>query len=618
MANPRLPMSHAVVWIPLLVILAVAAACGGAAATPVVVEKEVIREVEKEVVVEQEVIKEVPKEVVVEKEVIKEVEKEVVVVATATPAAMADGAAMKPSGSLNIGQSSLGTFIFHPSIAGNPAIYVVSTTMGEGLVRFDPEKNAEGMLAESWSVADDTLTWTYKVRKGVQFHKGYGEMTADDIIYSYQQWGSESAVHARASFIKNFWANEKGSVEATDPYTVVVNTGDPWVSVRALEFVRHVGGTSGNVVSKKQSEEIGVEDASRDIAMTGPWELVETKTGEFWTMKAVENHWRKTPAFAELTLWEIPEESARLAGFQTGTLDTFVMSFDNIPLVEQVEGALLNPVGPISQSGLNLYGQLYIGIGEAEQKGDFDGGRAWVSANDDINSPEWENARKVREALSIAIDRQTLVDTLLGGFGSPLCIRDWGGFEHLMKDNWTCDYDPDRAKQLLAEAGFGDGFSIDLAAAIRGVPAEEEACEAVGAMWGEIGIDVKLQRIPYQTLRPQLVGRTWPGGTCHAISMRLEPVLGLNNYLNKSTFNYGTFHPYLDEQLPGILGELDDAARMEKTVEIYDWMAHEQKLGFALYTVEGVVPVGPRIQPWEYTSFSDIRLPNGYENIVPR
>jgi len=51
---------------------------------------------------------------------------------------------------------------------------------------------------------------------------------------------------------------------------------------------------------------------------------------------------------------------------------------------------------------------------------------------------------------------------------------------------------------------------------------------------------------------------------------------------------------------------------------MYDWMAHEQKLGFGLYTIEGVVPVGPRIQPWEYTSFSDIRLPNGYENIVPR
>ena len=617
MSYPRSHVTKAMIWIPLILILAIAAACGGTAATPVVVEKEVIKEIEKEVVVEKEVIKEVEKQVIVEKEVIKEVEKEIVVVATPMPSGAASGA-MQPAGELNIGHSSLGTFIYHPSIAGNPGIFVVSTTMGEGLVRFDENRRASPLLAESWSIAEDTLTWTFNVQPGVQLHKGYGELTADDIIYSYQQWGSETAVHARSSFIKDFWVNEGGSVTAADPMTVVVKTAEPWVSVRALEFMRHVGGTSGNVVSKAQSEDIGIEAATRDIAMTGSWELVETKTGEFWRMKAVENHWRKTPAFAELVLWEIPEESARLAGFQTGQLDSFIMSFDNIPQVEKVEGALLNSIGPISQSGLNLYGQLYIGIGDADQKGDFDPERPWVSANPDINSIEWENARKVREALSIGIDRQTLVDTLLAGFGAPLCVRDWGGFESIMPSHWTCDYDPDRAKALLAEAGYPGGFSIDLAAAIRGVPAEEEACEAIGAMWGEIGIDVKLQRIPYQTLRPQLVGRTWPGGTCHAISMRLEPMIGLNNYQNKSTFNYGTFHSYLDERLPSIMGNLNESERMEQTIEMYDWMVHQNKLGLGLYTVEGVVPVGSRIQPWKYTSFSDIRIPNGYENIVPR
>ena len=616
MAYPRLPMPRVIIGFSLVLALALTFACGGAASTPIVVEKEVVKEVIKEIVVEKEVIKEVPIEVVVEKEVIKEIIKEIVVIAT--PEAIASGPAIEPAGGLNIGQSSLGTFIFHPSIAGNPAIYVVSTTMGEALVRFDKNRKAAPMLAESWSISEDFVTWTFNIRPGVEFHKGYGEMTADDIIYSYQQWGSETSVHARASFIKNFWSHPEGSVEAPDPFTVVVDTGDPWVSIRALEFMRHVGGTSGNVVSKKQSDEIGVEEASRDIATTGSWELVETKTGEFWRMKAVQNHWRKTPTFDTLTLWEIPEESARLAGFQTGNLDTFVMSFDNIPQVEKVDGALLHSVGLISQSGLNLYGQLYIGIDDPDQKGDFDGNRAWVSSNPDVNSSEWDDARKVRKAMSMGIDRQALVDTLLGGFGGPLCVRDWGGYEHLMPAHWTCDFDPEGAKALLAEAGYPDGFSIDLATAIRGVPAEVEACEAIGSMWENIGIEVKLQRIPYQTLRPQLVGRTWPGATCHAISIRLEPMLGMNNYLNKSTFNYGTFHPYLDEKIPGVVGELNDEKRAQNTVDLYDWFANEQALGFGLYTVEGVLPIGPRIRPWEYTSFSDIRIPNGYENIVPR
>ena len=607
----KLPLSRVILWVPLVLIMVVAVACGGAAAPTVAPDTPPTA------------VSQASPTAVPEGAPTAMPEVAPTAMPGAAPTAVpqpteAPAMARKPEGTLNIGQSSLGTFIFHPSIAGNPAIYVVSTTMGEGLVSFNKDRQAVGMLAESWSISDDFLTWTFNVQEGVQLHKGYGELTADDIIYSYQQWASETSVHARASFMKDFWAHPDGSVSAPDSSTVVVNTGKPWVSIRALEFLRHVGGTSADVVSKKQAEELGIDAASRDAALTGPWALVETKTGEFWKMEAVEDHWRKTPNFAELVLWEIPEESARLAGFQTGNLDTFVMSFDNIPQVEKVQGAQLQSVGLISQSGLNLYGQLYVGIDDPDQKGDFDGERAWVSSNPDVNSPEWENARKVRRAMSIAIDRQTIVDTLLAGFGGPLCVRDWGGFEERMLADWTCDFDPEGAKQLLAEAGYPDGFSIELAAAIRGVPAEVEACEAIASMWENVGISVKIQRIPYQTLRPQLVGRTWPGATCHSISIRLEPMLGLNNYMSKSTFTYGTFHSYLDEKIPGVVGELNDAKRRDLTVELYDWMVNDQQLGLGLYTIEGVLPIGPKIQPWEYTSFSDIRLPNGYENILPR
>ena len=95
LSYPRFHVTKVMIWIPLILILAIAAACGGTAATPVVVEKEVIKEIEKEVIVEKEVIKEVEKQVIVEKEVIKEVEKEIVVVATPIPSGATSGA-MKP------------------------------------------------------------------------------------------------------------------------------------------------------------------------------------------------------------------------------------------------------------------------------------------------------------------------------------------------------------------------------------------------------------------------------------------------------------------------------------------------------------------------------------------
>jgi hypothetical protein len=95
-------------------------------------------------------------------------------------------------------------------------------------------------------------------------------------------------------------------------------------------------------------------------------------------------------------------------------------------------------------------------------------------------------------------------------------------------------------------------------------------------------------------------------------------VLGLSNYIDKTVFNYGTFHPWMEEHIPTVFEELDAEKRFQGVLEVYDWITMQQALGFGLYYVLGAVPVGPEIEEWEYTSYSDIRLPNGYENIRPR
>ena len=138
---------------------------------------------------------------------------------------------------------------------------------------------------------------------------------------------------------------------------MLVNTGEPWVPAQVFEFMRNGGGSSSWVVSKKQSEDIGIEEASKDIAATGPWEIQEHASGEYWKMSAVEDHWRQTPSFAELIYWTIPEESARVAGFQTGQLDSFDMAFDSLATVEAVEGAMVKGFPNAGQAGLNFYGQ---------------------------------------------------------------------------------------------------------------------------------------------------------------------------------------------------------------------------------------------------------------------
>jgi ABC-type transport system substrate-binding protein len=137
----------------------------------------------------------------------------------------------RPEGTLNVGLVEMGPFVLHPSTLGNPQIFVQGTApIGEALLQQDINREFKGLLAESWSISEDFLTWTFKLHKGVQFHKGYGEMTSEDVIWSMRQWGLSK--HPRAGQIADFWAERPGT-EAPGPYTVVVNSGEPVVDVIA-------------------------------------------------------------------------------------------------------------------------------------------------------------------------------------------------------------------------------------------------------------------------------------------------------------------------------------------------------------------------------------------------
>ena len=546
---------------------------------------------------------------------------------TATPQAAAAAMAEedKPSGRLVVGQKELGPFMGHPALTGNPQIFVLQTApVGESLLTVSSELRPVAMLAKSWGVSEDGSTWTFNLQEGVQLHKGYGEMTAEDVIWSMRQFGADGSKHPRASNMRGIWENPDGHAIAVDDYTVEVDTGEPWSEVPVNEILTSPGGGGTWIVSKKQSEELGAEDANGQIAATGSWDLVEFRTSEFWRMEAVEDHWRKTPHFAELIFQEIPEESSRVAGFQTGNLDTTLIAFDSLTLVEEVPGAEIMRVPGGGESALTFYGQYYVGIGTDDQQPGYDPDLPWVSSNPDIESEEWKNAAKIRTALSIAIDRQGIVDTLLHGYGSPAVLWDFGQYE----DSWLpaelrWEYDPERAKQLIEEAGYPDGFSITLTPSLRGAPVEVEACEAIATMWGDIGVDVKFQSLPYTTLRPSLIARNYQGSTCHAGGIRLEPGQGFSGMLSQlhhqAVWNRGVEHPWMDEKVAEHMAEVDSEARRELAIEIATFMFENALTGVGLYNFDSLWPVGPNIQPWiEGVRYRDLRNINGYEYIKPR
>ena len=546
---------------------------------------------------------------------------------TAMPAtieAASPATVMEPAGKITMGQEEINIFSGHPAHSVNPQLFVISTApVVEGLMAWNSNLEAVPLLTESWSISDDFETWTFYIRKGVQFHKGYGEMTAEDVVYSYSHWITNSK-HARASALQRFWDHPEGHVEVLDSHTLQVNTGEPMPDVIMSEFHRVPSGIASWIVSKKQSEELGIEAADKDIAATGPWEIVEHRPAQYWRMKAVQDHWRKTPYFAELEFQEIPEQSTRLAGFQTGQLDTFVMAFDSIPLVQEMEGARLMQV-PDQAAGemlLHFHGGLYFNVGTSDQEAAYDPDLPWVSSNTEIGSPEWEQAKKVRQAMVKAIDVQTIVETLLQGYAqrSPVGVGGYSYSGHRFPDIPPLEYDLEGARALMAETGYGDeGFSITLVPALRGAPAEVEVAEAIAVMWEDIGIDVKLQKLPYGTFRPSVIGRTFNGATNHATSPSNTPARLYNALQNRGSFIRHT-HPYLDDVTIRAQSAVTLEERTRLETEVGKFM-FDESIYASLYMWNAVWAVGPRIddKSWsENLFYGDIRNINGYEWIEPR
>ena len=558
-----------------------------------------------------------------------------------------------PEGVMNYAVKETGVFEGHPRFMSSPRVQYSAVSFGESMVAIQPDLSPGPLLASEWDISDNGQIWTFTVRDDVTFHpkcgasgtESCGNFTIHDVLWNYKEW-HEGSLNARAGIIGDFWVgNAGGSQNVIDDHTVEIDTGEPWLRERAFEFMRHLGGVSTTLVSMQQTRDIfernggnwddrysepgvateeyeaAAKEASKNISATGPWEIQgPTNSDTVWEFTAVDDHWRQTPYFANFNMRSIPEEATRVAAFQTGELDIMEMAFDSLDAVQAVEGTEIVAWPFAGQAGLNIYGQTYGVDKDGMPYEHLDCENAWVSCNEDPTSQEWLDSVKVKKAMAIAIDRQSIVDNLLSGFGDVLYLRDWMGHEAKADPRWVHEYDPEMARQLLAEAGYGPGneFTITLVPAIRGAPAEVEACEAVAGFWEDVGINVDLQRIPYATIRPELITRTFQGATCHTVSQRLTPAIGASNYVAKSTFSYGTEHPWMEENITDLLGETNPNLVAEKERNVYGWF-YDNVMAFALYAHDGIWPVGVRLDPeWTPIDFSEVRSPSGFEYIKHR
>ncbi|MFC2004448.1 ABC transporter substrate-binding protein [Chloroflexota bacterium] len=331
-------------------------------------------------------------------------------------------------------------------------------------------------LAKRWEYSTDYRTFTLWLREGIPWQDGWGEVTADDFKYSMEQVMGEGSVVAN----KSIFMEAIESMEVKDPYTLVFHLKKPSPD---LWFITIVENQNMLIVCKKHLETVGFDEANQNPVGSGPYRLVERRTGDYHMFEALEEHWRVVPEFKYLIIRAVPEESTRVAMLKSGQIDATTVGSTSIPEIPK-EGFKVS-LWPGSH-----WWMMFGGVAVPEDKRYVEGYH---------NQDPWADVR-VREAMNIAIDREAINQAVELGTAAPIPIC-WPipGWEELE----PYPYDPKRAKQLLTEAGYPDGFSYNLINMVHpGVPTAPKVGEAVAGYWEEIGLTVKIVPMEFPVWYP--------------------------------------------------------------------------------------------------------------------
>ncbi len=348
----------------------------------------------------------------------------------------------------------------------------------------------EGRLAKSWSRTDDFTEYTFEIHQGVQFHQGWGELTTDDIVFSHELAVREGTNSPAAGVLSRV------AVEVVDDYNFKLVSVDglpapevvPALSEMALSFP---------ITSRKYIEEVGEEAAALHPIGAGPYQFKSHTPGVEVVFEAFADHYARTPAIGEVVRRAVPEFNTRLAMLAVGDADLMTLSAEQIPTAEAAKLGIQSLPNQ-SMPTIYLTGNYVNPTGAAAE-----------------NPPPWSdhtnpgNAKLIREALSLAIDRQEIVDFVLAGRGTTenACVHSW--WPHFPGFDPNCQpdpYDPERAQALLAEAGYASpadlAITIDLAQH-PGRPWCGKVAEAVAQQWTNLGISVNTQFTEYGIVEGQ-------------------------------------------------------------------------------------------------------------------
>ncbi|WP_058300674.1 ABC transporter substrate-binding protein [Gorillibacterium timonense] len=356
---------------------------------------------------------------------------------------------------------------------GSEGLRFVGFQLYDGLVRWDLSSDSKpavpkAALAESWEVSDDKTTWTFHLRPGVKFHDGT-EWNADAAIFNFDrvmnkdfEYYSPKMAGGVANYTK--WIATYSKI---DDMTIQLVTKEPysllewdltWVLFASPEAVKKYG-----------------DDYSQHPVGTGPFKFVELTQGQSMTMAANTDYWGDVPKISKLVLRPISDPAARLAALQSGEVN-----WAELPPPESMNS--------LKSQGYQVYLNPYPHV---------------LPFMLNMESKIWSN-KLVRQAANYAIDRDGLANDLLGGAAEPANALMYPG-QSWYNDKYKYSYDPEKAKALLAEAGYPNGFesTFILPSAGSGNMWPQPIAEYVQKNLAEVGIKIKLEVVEWQSLLDQ-------------------------------------------------------------------------------------------------------------------
>ncbi|MFC1532451.1 ABC transporter substrate-binding protein [Thermodesulfobacteriota bacterium] len=386
-----------------------------------------------------------------------------------------------PSGELTIALPTLYDQTMHPNWATMYRKYYLEV-MYDYIIgvdengKFDPKQG----IAYKWEVAPDNLSWTFYIRDGVKFHNG-DKLTNEDVKYTI-----EGAVSK-----KNNGGNQSDfrahidKVETAPPDKVIVHLKKPWPTFEY--FISILTATNGMVVPKNYIEKNGDKHFLAHPVGSGPYKFLDWKEGDYVKYEALDSHWRVgVPKYKYITFKLMPEAGTREAALRAGEVDIIKLSVDRVKGIKSAGLAVLRKKESI-----------FLGLG-------------WIQ---DFRPEFPTNKKKVRQALIYAINKKELLDQIMLGegdlVGSSYSMFTWA-IEY--KPYPVTPYDPKKAKELLAEAGYPNGFTMYIYSFVTGLPETKLIAEAIAGYWDAIGINIKILEMEYSAFRPVWTKQQDPPG----------------------------------------------------------------------------------------------------------